>query len=249
MLMNHTSGLVRYEFRGFTKDLSAHPEKVWRPEELVAYCSTRRRRSRRERSGSTRTRNYIVLGMIVEKVTGAKLNDEIERRLLRPLGLAHTVPSDRRKIPGLSQGYAGEGNPFGGVDAMLRHGEMAINPQFEWAGGGYASTAGPRRVGCGRCIRQGPDPARLEPRAATACSRRCSGRTCVRARGHRARDASRTRVRAQRVLPGRYSPRRIWFPGLGAARSRCRSTRATLEVEGKGSPRAMLVRLAQAFRA
>src|ERR1700754_2701693 len=37
-LMNHTSGLVRYEFKNeFTKDLTANPEKVWKPAELLAY--------------------------------------------------------------------------------------------------------------------------------------------------------------------------------------------------------------------
>src|SRR5690606_34417756 len=37
-LMNHTSGLVRYEFKDqFTKDLTANPDKSWRPEELVTY--------------------------------------------------------------------------------------------------------------------------------------------------------------------------------------------------------------------
>src|SRR5262245_20018241 len=34
-LMNHTSGLVRYEFKEqFTKDLTANPEKVWKHAEL-----------------------------------------------------------------------------------------------------------------------------------------------------------------------------------------------------------------------
>lgn len=37
-LMNHTSGLVRYEFKDqFTKDLTANPEKTWKPAELVSY--------------------------------------------------------------------------------------------------------------------------------------------------------------------------------------------------------------------
>ncbi|HEX5886567.1 MAG TPA: serine hydrolase domain-containing protein, partial [Pyrinomonadaceae bacterium] len=37
-LMNHTSCLVSYEFKQqFTKDLTANPEKVWKPAELVAY--------------------------------------------------------------------------------------------------------------------------------------------------------------------------------------------------------------------
>jgi D-alanyl-D-alanine carboxypeptidase len=40
------------------------------------------------------------------------------------------------------QGYAGPNNPFGGTDAMIgSDGKFAINPQFEWCGGGMASTA------------------------------------------------------------------------------------------------------------
>src|SRR6185436_15668633 len=82
MLMNHTSGLVRYEFKeAFTKDLSAHPEKVWRPEELVAYLLDSPAPFAAGTKWEYSDTNYIVLGMIVEKVTGAKLNDEIERRL------------------------------------------------------------------------------------------------------------------------------------------------------------------------
>jgi len=86
--------------------------------------------------------NYIVLGMIVERVTGRRYYDEVKRRLLGPLKLRRTFPSDSRRIPGLAQGYAGADNPFGGTDAMIaRDGRFAINPQFEWTGGGIASTA------------------------------------------------------------------------------------------------------------
>ena len=51
------------------------------------------------------------------------------------------MPSDARVIRGLANGYAGANNPFGGSDAMLVDGRMVINPQFEWTGGGMASTA------------------------------------------------------------------------------------------------------------
>jgi D-alanyl-D-alanine carboxypeptidase len=44
-------------------------------------------------------------------------------------------------IPGLVQGYAGKNNPFGGTDEMIVGGKFAINPQFEWCGGGMASTS------------------------------------------------------------------------------------------------------------
>ena len=143
MLMNHTSGLVRYEFKPeFTRDLTASPDKVWRPAELVAYILDTEAPFPAGGGWDYSDTNYIVLGMIIERVAGATLNDEIARRLLRPLGLTRTVPSDRREIPGLAQGYAGPGNPFGGTDAMIVNGKFAINPQFEWAGGGHAVSGG-----------------------------------------------------------------------------------------------------------
>ena len=38
MLMNHTSGVMRYEFNEkFTRDLSNNPSKSWKPEELLSY--------------------------------------------------------------------------------------------------------------------------------------------------------------------------------------------------------------------
>src|SRR5690606_26360397 len=36
---------------------------------------------------------------------------------------------------------AGANNPFGGTDAMIANGKFAINPQFEWTGGGWASNS------------------------------------------------------------------------------------------------------------
>jgi D-alanyl-D-alanine carboxypeptidase len=142
-LMNHTSGLVRYEFgEAFTRALSAQPDRVWRPEELVAFILGQPAPFAPGEGWEYSDTNYIVLGMILEKVSGRRVYDEVERRFLRPLALTRTVPSDRRRLPGLAQGYAGRENPFGGADAMiLPDGRVAINPQFEWTGGGMASTS------------------------------------------------------------------------------------------------------------
>jgi D-alanyl-D-alanine carboxypeptidase len=76
----------------------------------------------------------------MEKVTGKKFYDLARARVLKPLKFNETRPSDSRKIKGLVQGYAGANNPFGGKDAVLANGKFIINPQFEWTGGGYAST-------------------------------------------------------------------------------------------------------------
>jgi D-alanyl-D-alanine carboxypeptidase len=141
-LMNHTSGLVRYEFKEqFTKDLTANPDKVWKPAELVAYLLDEKAPFEAGHGWDYSDTNYIVLGMIIEKVTGRKFYDEAYRRLLKPLKLVDTIPQDGRRLRGVVQGYAGPTNPFGGTDAMIVDGKFVINPQFEWTGGGFASTA------------------------------------------------------------------------------------------------------------
>jgi len=141
-LMNHTSGLVRYEFKEqFTKDLTANPDKVWKPAELVAYLLDEKPPFEAGKGWDYSDTNYIVLGMIIERVTGKKLYDEADRRLIKPLKLTDTIPQDGPRLKGVVQGYAGPNNPFGGSDAMIVNGTFIINPQFEWTGGGYVSTA------------------------------------------------------------------------------------------------------------
>ena len=141
-LMTHTSGVMRYEFKpAFNEDLSAHPDKTWRPEELLAYVLDEVPSFAAGEGWEYSDTNFILLGMVIEEVTGEACYDLIQSRLLAPLGLEETLPSDSRTIPGLIQGYAGLPNPFGGSDEMLLpDGRFAINPQFEWAGGGFAST-------------------------------------------------------------------------------------------------------------
>ena len=143
-LMTHTSGVMRYEFKeAFTEDLSAQPDKHWLPEELLAYVLDEEASFVQGEGWEYSDTNFILLGMIMEGITGEACYDLIQDRILDPLNLENTVPSASRTIPGLIQGYAGPGNPFGGTDeVLLPDGRFVINPQFEWAGGGFASTPG-----------------------------------------------------------------------------------------------------------
>ena len=143
-LMTHTSGVMRYEFKEtFTTDLSARPDKHWQPEELLAYVLDEEASFPPGEGWEYSDTNFILLGMIMEEVTGEACYDLIQRRILDRLGLRNTVPSSSRTIPGLIQGYAGPDNPFGGRDeVILPDGRFVINPQFEWAGGGFASSSG-----------------------------------------------------------------------------------------------------------
>ena len=140
-LMNHTSGIVRYEFdERFIADLLAQPDRIWRPEEQIAYLFGSEPPFAAGAGWDYSDTNYLILGLIIERLTGETYYAELRRRVLEPLSLANTVPSDRRRIPGLVQGYGGPENPFGPAE-MLVDGVFAFNPQFEWTGGGIASTA------------------------------------------------------------------------------------------------------------
>jgi D-alanyl-D-alanine carboxypeptidase len=141
-LLNHTSGLVRYEFKEqFTNDLTANPYKVWKPEEQLAYLFDEAPPFAAGEGWDYSDTNYIVLGMIIEKVTGKTFYDEATRRLIKPLKLKDTIPQKGPRIKSLIQGYAGANNPFGGTDAMISGGKFAFDPQFEWTGGGWASNS------------------------------------------------------------------------------------------------------------
>ena len=141
-LMNHTSGLVRYEFNPkVTQAITADPDKTFTPEERVSYIFDTAPPFLAGQGWQYSDTNYIVLGMIVEKITGTPFYTLIQRRILDPLKLKNTIPSDRRELPGVVQGYAGPNNDFGHKDAMWENGRMIMNPQMEWAGGGFASTA------------------------------------------------------------------------------------------------------------
>lgn len=142
MLMTHTSGLVRYEMNpAFTADLRAQPDKVWTPEEEIAYLLDAAPPFQAGQGWDYSDTNYIVLGLIMEDLTGTKLYDEVSRRFLRPLGLTHVAPTTSRRIPALAPGYAGPRDPLGLPDDMMVDGRLVINPQFEWTGGGYATSA------------------------------------------------------------------------------------------------------------
>jgi D-alanyl-D-alanine carboxypeptidase len=141
-LMNHSSGLVRYEFKEtFTNDLTANPMKVWTPEERLAYLFGEKAAFEPGKGWDYSDTNYIVLGMIIEKVTGKRFYDEANRRVIKPLKLTNTIPQEGPVMKGVVQGYAGPNNPFGRKDAMIENGKFVVNPQLEWTGGGYASTS------------------------------------------------------------------------------------------------------------
>ncbi len=141
-LMTHTSGLVRYEFKAaFARDVRANPDKSWKPEELLAYVFDEKPPFAAGAGWEYSDTNYIVLGLIIERVQPQSFYRQISRALLRKMRRNRFVPSVTRTLPGLIQGYTGANDPItGGAVPVIVDGKLIFNPQFEWTGGGYAGT-------------------------------------------------------------------------------------------------------------
>lgn len=146
-LMTHTSGIVRYEFNPVVeRKLRDEPMKSWTPAERLAVLLDQPAPFAAGQGWEYSDTNYILMGMIIERLTGMDYYEALRGRILVPLGLRNTIPSDRPDLPGVANGYAGPKNDLGGYDASARSREggvthLAVNPQFEWTGGGIASTS------------------------------------------------------------------------------------------------------------
>ncbi|MBU0509730.1 beta-lactamase family protein [bacterium] len=139
--LQHTTGLADYVFDGernmsgytpFLQYVLDHPTLQWQPLELVQW--TYRRLPAKFAPGSGwhySDANYVLLGMVIEAVTGAALEQAYHVYLLDPLGMTHTY-LETRETP-TSGGVLS--HPFlGNVDTA------PINTSFDWAGGGLVST-------------------------------------------------------------------------------------------------------------
>jgi D-alanyl-D-alanine carboxypeptidase len=85
---------------------------------------------------------YVLLGLVIEAVTGRLYHEVVRERFLAPLALTGTFPSDRRNLPGLAVGYTVPGNPFGlPARTADADGRLLWDPSVEWTGGGLASTS------------------------------------------------------------------------------------------------------------
>jgi D-alanyl-D-alanine carboxypeptidase len=133
---------VRYEYKdAFIHDLRANPDKVWKPEELVAYVLGDTPPFAAGAGWEYSDTNYIVLGMVIEHVHRGSLLSQVQNGVLKRMRRTMLVPAISRKISGLIQGYTGAGDPItGAAGPVIVDKQFVFNPQFEWAGGGYAGT-------------------------------------------------------------------------------------------------------------
>ena len=103
-LLNHTSGLYDHERdpQVLKPYLSGNLGYYWSPLRLVKLAVTRKARFAPGASkiSSYSSTNYLVLGLIVERVTGNPLGVELKRRIFQPLRLTRTTyPTKQTQLP------------------------------------------------------------------------------------------------------------------------------------------------------
>jgi D-alanyl-D-alanine carboxypeptidase len=139
-LMNHTSGVEEYyELGDFMQRLRNEPDKTWTPAECIAYTFGRPPLFVAGSAWSYADTNYLILGLVIEKLLKDDAYKVIQRNFISSNSLKNTEASVKRKLDNQVVGISGPSSPFGISGPVLVNGQMLINPQFEWAGGGYIS--------------------------------------------------------------------------------------------------------------
>jgi len=107
MLANMRSGLYNYsESKEFEDTLTNRPSKVWTDDELVQLALKYPPYFPPDSNFHYSNTNTILIGKIIEKVTGSKWQDEVKKRIFEPLGLKNTWTANGRDMIGdYSHGY------------------------------------------------------------------------------------------------------------------------------------------------
>ncbi|GAA3861479.1 serine hydrolase domain-containing protein [Streptomyces sedi] len=136
-LLQHTAGVHDgdYPVRGGSAERyreSRH--EVYTPEEIVAAAMRGAPDFAPGEGWSYSNTGYVLLGMVVERVTGRPWQDEVEARILRPLGMRDTTwPGDD---PGLPEPHANGYTRFAPGEELVDTTELVDAD----ASGGYVST-------------------------------------------------------------------------------------------------------------
>jgi D-alanyl-D-alanine carboxypeptidase len=107
-LLQHRSGLYNYTGQGepglealrSADEYMQHRLDHMEPEELVALAMEHKPNFDPETQWAYSNTNYVLAGMIIERATGNHWSEEVEARILDPLGLTRTFePGDETDLP------------------------------------------------------------------------------------------------------------------------------------------------------
>ena len=130
------SGLFPYSAdEDFYRALVTDPYRPWTPQELLAYSFRHPLDFPPGEGLEYSNTNTILLGLVVEQVSGLPLHEYIEQRIAEPLGLEHTLfPTDASFPQPHAPGYTTQ-TPDGSETVATDW-----NPSSGWAAGAMIST-------------------------------------------------------------------------------------------------------------
>ncbi|MYU51914.1 serine hydrolase [Streptomyces sp. SID7805] len=135
-LLQHTSGLPDYlDKRAILKD----PQRYYEPRELLDGALAQKAHFAPGAKWEYSNTNYLVAGLIIQKVTGRPLGEEINRRIIDRIGLRHTyfpTPGETTLHEPHPKGYERETDDGPLIDYTTMDMSMA------WAAGEVVSTNG-----------------------------------------------------------------------------------------------------------
>lgn len=144
-LLHHSAGLPDHvylpEFQGAWAQLTSGDAAI-DPDEIIGFVTGKEPLFAAGSAWAYSDTGYLLLGLVIEEVTGAPWSDAVRARFLDPLLLTGTISSDRSSLPDLAVGYVEPDNPFGLPERTAdAEGRLLWNPAVEGAGGGFASTS------------------------------------------------------------------------------------------------------------
>lgn len=171
MLANMSSGLPSYtKDEAWVDEYFTHPTRPWTPEQLVAEAAKLKPSFQPgDKQFEYSNTNTVLLGLILEKVTGKRFPQLLQEKILTPLGLAHTAyPPDARLPEPFLRGYTVQGV----VDGLLQD-ATDWTPTFGGPAGQMYSTLDDlavwsRALGSGSLLKPATQKTRLEPTPAHA---------------------------------------------------------------------------------
>lgn len=146
-LLNHTSGVFSYtDDPTWIASFDKNPLETFTPQDAIAIVQKPGNNpafaAGTPGAWAYSDTNYVLLGLIIEKITGEPANEVIQEDVVDRLHLDRTsFPLASPSIPRpAAHGYllAGPGQPLRDV--------TAINPEVAWAAGGMISTLGDLKV-------------------------------------------------------------------------------------------------------
>jgi D-alanyl-D-alanine carboxypeptidase len=141
-LLDHTSGLPEYNAvdEHFGPNLLRDRDRRWSADELIALAATARRAFDPGTDYAYCNTEYLVLGKVVQAVTGRTWAEEVRRRVLDPLHLTHTYVAGAEQGRAVIPGYF-DADDDGDEENIETGGDWTSLATSEGAAGAIVSTA------------------------------------------------------------------------------------------------------------